>query len=115
MTHHGLLCMITVSTHNQPRRNVMRQTGLSQWEAVVSTAFPHLSRSFAIGLAWWSFGIAQIRGCGRRTVATWFALLLAIKVNTVEQRLYEWCVDATHKAGRHRRTLDVTTCFAPLL
>ena len=62
-----------------------------------------------------SFGIAQTRGCGRRTIATWFALVLGYKVNTVEQRLYEWCVDAAHKAGDQRKTLDVTTCFAPLL
>ena len=94
---------------------MVRHAGLSQWEAVVSTAFPHLSRPFARGLAWWSFGMAQIRGCGRRSVAMWFAFVLQIKVTTVEQRLYEWCVDATHKAGRQRRTLDITTCFAPLL
>lgn len=93
----------------------MRHAGLSAWEAVVSSAFPHLSRPFARGLAWWSFGIAQTRGCGRRTIATWFALMLGHTVATIEQRLYEWCVDAPHKAGDQRRTLDVTTCFAPLL
>src|SRR2546428_8385415 len=36
-------------------------------------------------------------------------------VATVEQRLYEWCCDTSHKAGAKRQTLDVTTCFAPLL
>ena len=93
----------------------MRHTGLSTWEAVVSSAFPHLSRSFVRGLAWWSFGIAQTRSCGRRSIATWFALMLGAKVATIEQRLYEWCIDAAYKAGDQRRTLDVTTCFAPLL
>lgn len=93
----------------------MRHSGVSHWEQVVSTAFPHFSRPFARGLAWWRCGIAQIRGCGRRSVAMWFALLLDLKVTTVEQRRYEWCVDAPHKADRQRRTLDVTTCFAPLL
>jgi hypothetical protein len=93
----------------------MRHAGLSTWEAVVSSAFPHLSRPFARGLAWWSFGIAHTRGGGRRTIATWLALVLGQQVNTVEQRLYEWCVDAAHKAGDQRRTRDVTTCFAPLL
>ena len=93
----------------------MRHTGLSAWEAAVSSAFPHLSRSFARGLAWWSFGIAHTRSSGRRTIATWFALVLGQQVNTIEQRLYAWCIDAAHKAGTHRQTLDVTTCFAPLL
>lgn len=93
----------------------MRHPGLSAWEAVVSSAFPHLSRSFARGLAWWSFGIAQTRGGGRRTIATWFAFVLGQSVNTIEQRLYEWCIEAAHKAGTQRQTLDVTTCFAPLL
>jgi len=66
-------------------------------------------------LAWWSYGIALTRCCGRGTVATFLALLLHQKVNTVEQRLYEWCLDAPDKAGSKRQDLDVTTCFVPLL
>jgi hypothetical protein len=66
-------------------------------------------------LALWSYGIALTRSCGRLTVATFLALLMRQKVATVEQRLYEWCCPATHKAGAKRQTVDVPTCFVPLL
>ena len=88
---------------------------LSEWTRCVSSNLPQLSKPQATVLAWWSFGIALTRSCGRLTVATFLALLLGRKVTTVEQRLYEWCIEAAHKAGQQRQTLDVTTCFAPLL
>ena len=92
-----------------------RQPGLSEWIDLVSTHMPHLSVPQARVLALWSYGIALTRSCGRLTVATFLALLLGQKVATVEQRLYEWCCDTSHKAGAKRQTLDVTTCFVPLL
>jgi len=66
-------------------------------------------------LALWSFGIAFTRCCGRGTVATFLALLRDQKVATLEQRLYEWCLDAPDKAGTQRQALDVTPCFVALL
>ena len=92
-----------------------RQPGLSEWTALVSTHMPHLSVPQAYVLALWSYGIALTRSCGRLTVATFLALLLGQKVDTVEQRLYEWCCPASHKAGAKRQSVDVTTCFVPLL
>jgi hypothetical protein len=92
-----------------------RQSGLSEWTVLVSTHMPHLSVPQARVLALWSYGIALTRSCGRLTVATFLALLLRQKVDTIEQRLYEWCCDTPHKAGAKRQTLDVTTCFLPLL
>jgi hypothetical protein len=79
----------------------------------VSSHLPHLSKPQATVLAWWSFGIAVTRSCGRLTVATFLALLLSRKVATVEQRLYEWCVEAPRKAGTQRQARDVTTWFVP--
>jgi hypothetical protein len=76
---------------------------------------PHLSTPQATVLALWSFGIACTRSCGRGTVATFLALLLGQKVTNLEQRLYEWCLDAKDKAGRQRTDLEETTCFVPLL
>jgi hypothetical protein len=76
---------------------------------------PHLSVPQARVLALWSYGIALTRSCGRLTVATFLALLMRQKVATVEQRLYEWCCPAARKAGGKRQTVDVTTCFLPLL
>lgn len=92
-----------------------RHPGLSAWIDLGSTHMPHLSVPQARVLALWSDGIALTRSCGRLTVATFLALLMRQKVATVEQRLYEWCCDTPHKAGVKRQTLDVTTCFQPLL
>ena len=66
-------------------------------------------------LAWGRFGMALTRSCGRLTVATVLALLLARQVATVEQRLDAWCIEAAHKAGQQRQPLAVTTGFAPVL
>jgi hypothetical protein len=92
-----------------------RQDGLSEWTQTVSSNLPHLSKPQATVLALWSYGIACTRSCGRRTVATFLALLLSHKVGTVEQRLREWCYDAADKRGDKRQSLEVTTCFVPLL
>jgi hypothetical protein len=92
-----------------------RHDGLSQWTDCVSTNMPHLTKPQATLLALWSFGIACTRSCGRGTVATFLALLLHQKVANVEQRLYEWCLEAHDKAGRKRTAVEVTTCFVPLL
>jgi hypothetical protein len=48
-------------------------------------------------------------------VATFLALVMEEKVANVEQRLYEWCLDAGDKAGKRRVGLDIRECFAPLL
>jgi DDE family transposase len=92
-----------------------RLDGLSQWTDCVSTNMAHLTKPQATVLALWSFGIACTRSCGRLTVATFLGLLLHTKVANLEQRLYEWCLDAPDKAGTKRTSLDVTTCFVPLL
>jgi len=92
-----------------------RHQGLSQWTTCVSTNMPHLSKPHATVLALWSFGIACTRSSGRLTVATFLALLLGCSVAAVEQRLYDWCLNASDKAGGKRAELDVTLCFVPLL
>lgn len=92
-----------------------RQEQLSQWTACVSSNMPHLSRPQAQILAWWSFGIAFTSSCGRLTVATFLALLLQLKVDNVEQRLYEWCLEAKDKAGTQRQSVDVVACQLALL
>ena len=96
-----------------------RQEGLLQWTDAVSTRMPHLSQPQATVLALWSFGIAVTRCCGRTTVAAFLALLLGRNAPTVERRLRAWYCEAQAKAGAKRgvkrQTLDVTTCFVPLL
>src|SRR5918912_1512287 len=94
---------------------VSRSDGLSEWTATVSTQMPHLTKPQVTVLALWSYGIACTRSCGRRTVAVFLALLLQQRAGTVEQRLREWCYAAADKRGTQRQTLEVTTCFVPLL
>lgn len=92
-----------------------RQDRLSQWTDCVSTNMPHLTKPQATLLALWSFGIACTRCSGRLTVATFLALLLGQKVANIEQRLYEWCLDAPDKAGHKRSQVEVSCCFVALL
>src|SRR5919199_1043841 len=92
-----------------------RQAQLSEWTTTVSTNLPHLSKPQATVLALWSFGMVITRTCGRGTGATFLALLLNQKLASVEQRLYDWCLDASDKAGGKRQAVDVTPCFVPLL
>jgi hypothetical protein len=92
-----------------------RQTGLSQWTDCVSSNMPHLTKPQATVLALWSFNLACTRSCGRGTVATFLALLRSQPLANLDQRLYEWCLDAPAKAGTKRTSLDVTVCFVPLL
>jgi hypothetical protein len=88
---------------------------LSQWTQEVSSAFAHLSKTQANGLARWSAGIALTGSGGINQVSALLAQVLEQKEGTVFQRLREWYLDARHKRGNHRRDLDVARCFGPLL
>ena len=88
---------------------------VSQWTATVSRQLPHLSRPQASVLALWSLGMVLARSCGLSQVSTLLALLLGQPEEALRQRLREWYYPAEDKAGTKRRTLEVATCFAPLL
>ena len=88
---------------------------LSSWQQEVSTAFAHLSKAQALGLALWSAGIALTGSGGICQISALLALVLDQKEGTVFQRLREWYLDAAHKRGGSRRELEVATCFRPLL
>jgi len=92
-----------------------RHLPLYEWTNEVSTHFPRLSKPAATVLALWSFGIVLARGCTVPAVANALSPLLGTSFNTVRQRLREWYKAASDKSGQHRRELDVTPCFAPLL
>jgi len=91
------------------------QTGLDAWTKTVQEQMPHLSKPQAVVLALWSFGVVLTKSCGLTTVATFLALLLGKKENTMRQRLREWYRDIKDKKGEKRQELDVSTCFVPLL
>lgn len=90
---------------------------LRQWTRKVIAKMPHLSKSQAVILAMWSFGIVMTQSCGLTTVSVFLAELLGKKENTVRQQLREWLRDAEDKTKTKtgRATLDVTLCFSPLL
>lgn len=88
---------------------------VSQWTATVSRQLPHLSRPQASVLALWSLGIVLAQSCGLSQVSALLALLLGQSEGTLRQRLREWYYPAKDKAGQQRRSLEVSTCFAPLL
>jgi hypothetical protein len=88
---------------------------LKQWRAEVSTHMPHLSRTEAVVLALYSYGMAMTKRCGLTTIVTFMSMLLSDNPNSVRQRLREWNYDPKQKRGRKRRAIDVTASFAALL
>ena len=88
---------------------------VSQWNATVSRYLPHLSRPQAGVLALWSLGMVLAHSCGLSQVSVVLAMILGQPETTLRQRLREWYYPAQDKAGKHRRTLEVESCFAPLL
>jgi len=92
-----------------------RHAGLSQWYEQVSTHLPQLSRPQALGLVLWSMGIVLAQRVGLVMVAVVMAHVCMGNVRAMRGRLREWYLDGAAKRGDKRRTLDVRTCFAPLL
>src|SRR5215470_14864218 len=97
------------------QRSLYSQTALHQWTQEVARAFPQLSSLQAVGLATWSFGMVLARSCALTSVAFLLAKLLTHGYHAVRQRLREFYQEAPAKKGSHRRDLQVTSCFAPLL
>ncbi len=67
---------------------------LREWTRKVIEKMSHLTKSQAVVLAMWSFGIVMTQSCGLTTVAAFLAALLGKKENTVRQQLREWFRDA---------------------
>jgi hypothetical protein len=88
---------------------------LRRWSDELADACPQLSRPQALGLATWSFGMILARCCALTTAALFLAQFLGHNYHAVRQRLREFYQEAAAKKGDHRRDLDVSTGFAPLL
>lgn len=91
------------------------QQAVYQWATVVATQLPQLSRPQATVLALWSVGMVLARSCALTAVASFLALGLARKENSVRQQLREWCYEPPAKRGANRQAVDVESCFAPVL
>ena len=94
---------------------MVKNKHLKDWSCIVSKQMPHLSIPQAIGLATWSFGAVMTKSSSLTQVSHLIAQLNGEKPNTVRQRLKEWYQEAPAKKGLHRRELDVSGCFAPLM
>jgi hypothetical protein len=55
------------------------------------------------------------KSCGLTSVAVFLAAVLGDREDALRQRLREWYRAAADKKGAHRQTLEVGSCFAPLL
>ncbi|MEW6499318.1 MAG: transposase [Cyanobacteriota bacterium] len=94
---------------------MLKNEYLKQWTRIVSEKMPHLSLPQVVGLATWSFGIVMTKSSSLTQVSQFIAAVNGEKVNAVRQRLKEWYQEADAKKGDKRRTLEVSSCFAPLL
>lgn len=94
---------------------MLKNEYLKQWTRIVSEKMPHLSIPQVVGLATWSFGMVMTKSSSLTKVSQFIALVNGEKVTAVRQRLREWYEEAEAKKGIHRRSLDVSSCFAPLL
>jgi hypothetical protein len=101
-----------------------RIRGLSQWQRVLSTHVPHLSRPRLATLALWSLGIVLAQSAGLTSVTAVGALLLGQAEPTVRERLRFWyrgwqrARTAARRLARRsyqRRERGIRLCFAPLL
>lgn len=97
------------------RPSLYTQKALHHWTEELAGVFPELSQPQVAGLAAWRFGMVLARSCALTAVAFSLAKLLGQKVNSARQRLRAFYQEADAKKGEHRRDLDSTTCFAPLL
>ena len=91
------------------------RTAVYQWQSVVATHLPHLSKPQAAVLALWSLGMVLARSCALSAVTLVVATTFGRKEATVRQQLREFCYEATAKAGQQRVALVVEDCFVPLL
>lgn len=88
---------------------------LLTWTENVSRYLPHLSKNQAKLLAWYSFAVSVVQGCGISQVVCYLSDVLGQREETLRQRLRETLYDAADKRGKHRRELDPVLCFGPLL
>jgi hypothetical protein len=94
---------------------VCRPAALSAWTAELESVFPHLSRPQVKVLAEYSHGMILAGKCGLSSVAAALGGWLGESSSTVRERLRDFYCDGVDKSGKHRRSLEIQSCFAPLL
>jgi hypothetical protein len=102
-------------SESETEAQMLKNEYLKQWTNIVSQKMPNLTLPQVVGLATWSFGMVMTKSSSLSKVSKFIAKVNSEKANTVRQRLKEWYQEAKAKKGKLRRTLDVSSCFAPLL
>ena len=87
---------------------------LSHVEALVQTHLPALRPAQHGGLALWVVALLVAKSGCERTILTAMAPL-GWAEHALRARLREWLYDGAERAAPCATSLDVTTCFAPLL
>src|SRR5947209_7515919 len=88
---------------------------LCQWRGVLSRQLDSLSWSQVKLLAEYSYGMVMTQHSGISRIANYLGQLKHEQMNTVRQRLREWCYEAPDKRGTGRQEVEVTACFEGLL
>ena len=88
---------------------------LRHWTDAVQRHLPTLSRTQASALSAFSFAATLARSGSLLRCAALVALIEHAPMARLRQRLREFYLDAPHKRGRARRTVDVWPCFTSLL
>lgn len=88
---------------------------LKQWCGEVSRNLPHLSKTQALVLSLYSFGMVMTGRCGLTTIVTFLSLLLDKRADSLRQRLREWNYAGEDKRGAGRQSVEVAASFAALL
>ncbi len=91
------------------------QAQFEPWQSTIMPHLPHVSKPQAYGLALWSWGMVLTRSCALTAISSLLATVWRRKDTTMRQRVCEWYDDAPATRGQKRRTLEVESCFAPLL
>ncbi|MGQ9554130.1 MAG: hypothetical protein ACUVWR_08465 [Anaerolineae bacterium] len=83
----------------------MPPRGLCEWETVVSSHMPYLSKPQVKVLALSGFAMAMTRSFGLAGIACFLCELLGRKQWALRQQLREWNYAAADKAGKQRRAV----------
>lgn len=75
----------------------------------------HMPKPQLIGLAMWTYGIVIAKSCGLNMVAATLACKLREKEGNLRQRLREWYWNKEAKKGVHRKDLQPSLSFVPLM
>lgn len=81
----------------------------------MSTQMTQLSKTQAMVLALYSFGIVVTGRCGLSSIVAFLSMVMEESPGRLRQRLREWNYEASQKRGDQRRAIAVERSFAPLL